>query len=45
MLHIIKAGNRIFFEIEIKGDKSWIIANEYRGREIYFHGIIDGNAV
>jgi hypothetical protein len=33
------------FEIEIKGDKSWIIANEHKGRGIILYSISDNEKV
>lgn len=33
------------FEIEIKGDKTWIIANEYQGRGIFLYSISDSKKV
>lgn len=33
------------FEIKIKGDKAWIIANEYKGRGIFLYSISDSGKV
>ena len=33
------------FEIEIRGEKSWIIANEYQGRGVTFYSISDSPKV
>lgn len=33
------------FEIKIKGDKTWIIANEYQGRGVFLYSISDSEKV